>query len=102
MMPAPIRNPATHPRSVFRRVPPSPRPPVMASTAVVDAGARRRLQRYIPMLLSRHRVHFVFQHAQGADHAGPGLARLDHIVDESLLGGDERIGEALAEFGDLL
>ena len=54
------------------------------------------------MLLARHRIHLVFQHAQGADHARAGLARLDDIVHVSALGGDERVGEALAEFVDLL
>ncbi len=31
-----------------------------------------------------------------------GLVRLDHVVDESVLRGDERAGEAIVEFGDFL
>src|SRR5579864_4191083 len=60
------------------------------------------LQRNVSVLLARHRVYLIRQHAQRADDLGPGFARLDHVVDETALGGDERIGEPLAKLFDLL
>src|SRR5882762_5176752 len=58
------------------------------------------LERYIPMFLSRHGVHFVLEHAQRADDFRARLARLDHIIDESALGGGEGVREAVAKFRD--
>src|ERR1035441_9066211 len=54
------------------------------------------------MLFAGHGIHLVLQHAQGADDARAGFARLDAIVHVAALGGDEGVGEALAEFVDLL
>ena len=51
----------------------------------------------LPCFLRGIGIHFGFQQAQGADDAGAGLARLDHVVQETMFGGDEGIGEALLE-----
>ena len=42
------------------------------------------------------------QHVQGPDEPGPGLLRLDHLVDEAPLGGDVGVGEAVLVVGDQL
>src|ERR1019366_8126779 len=70
--------------------------------ATEDQRRRRRLQRNVAMFLTRRGVHLVLQHAKRADHARAGFARLDHIVDEAALGGDERVGETLAKLFGLL
>ena len=49
------------------------------------------------MFLAGHGIDFVLQHAQRANHARPGFAGLDHVVDVAALGGDEGVGEAVAE-----
>src|ERR1700730_13934007 len=61
-----------------------------------------QLKRDVAMLLFRHGIDFRFEHPERADQAAPGFARLDHVVDEAVLGSDERAGETLVEFSDLL
>src|SRR5579875_344724 len=53
------------------------------------------------MLLARHGVHFGFQHPEGLNNAGTRLVGFDHVVDEAVLGGDEGVGETVAELFDL-
>ena len=52
------------------------------------------------MLLLGVGVALVFEGAEGGDDAGASVGGLDDGVDVAALGGDEGIGEALAEFGD--
>ncbi len=54
------------------------------------------------MLLLRHRIDLGFEHSQRADQTAAGFMRLDHVVDEAVLGGDERAGEPVIELRDLL
>src|ERR1022692_4036439 len=70
--------------------------------ATAAQRSRSSLQRNVAMFLARRGVHLVLQHAKRADHARASFARLDHIVDEAALGGDERVGEALAKLFGLL
>ena len=68
----------------------------------MDPCSRSELQRYIPMLLRRVFVPLGLQHLQRLDQLLAGLARLNHGIDESAIGGNVGIGEAVAEFFDLL
>src|ERR1700692_132723 len=60
------------------------------------------LQRDIPVLLSRVLVALVLQHVQRLDELLARLSRLNHRIDKSAIGGHVRIGQAVAEFFDLL
>ena len=62
---------------------------------------RKSLERNIAVLLTRHRVGLVGQHAQRANHLRPRLMRLDHIVQIPPFGRDKRIRKALAIFFNL-
>ena len=52
------------------------------------------------MLLWRVGVAFIFEHLQGGDEFGPGVARLDHLVDVAALGGYVGVGEFGRVFGN--
>src|SRR5258708_2122598 len=54
------------------------------------------------MLLAGHRIDLVLQHAHCADDARASLAGRDDVVHIAALGGDERVGQALAELVVLL
>ncbi len=54
------------------------------------------------MFLARHCVDFGFEQPQCSNDVFAGFARLNHIVDETVLGGDEWIRETVLEFFDLL
>src|SRR5580700_3276039 len=71
-----------------------------AGTARTSACAT--LERDVAMFFARRGVHLILQHAEGADDARPGFARLDDIVDEAAFGGGEGVGEALAKLFGLL
>ena len=60
------------------------------------------LQRNIPMLLRRVLVPLGLQHLQRLDQLLARLARLDHGIHESAVGGHVGIRQAVAEFFDLL
>ncbi len=54
------------------------------------------------MLFFRHGIDLGFEHPKRADQTPAGFMRLDHVVDEAVLRGDEGTGEAILEFRDLL
>jgi len=54
------------------------------------------------VFLGRVGVALGVEHAQGGDEFGARVARLDDGVDPAAFGGDVGIGEALAEFLNLL
>ena len=70
------------------------------------AAATERLLKQMPSrtttscLLIRVCFDLRFEHPERADQAAAGFARLDHVVDEAVLGCDERAGETLVEFSD--
>src|SRR5579859_6081243 len=68
----------------------------------VPRRLKSALQGDVAVLFARHGIDFRFEHAERADHARAGFVRLDDIVDEAALGGDEGVGEALTELFGLL
>src|SRR5271157_1663395 len=61
-----------------------------------------RLQRDIPVFLGWVGVALGFEHAQGGDQFGAGVAGLDDGVHPAAFGGDVRVSEALAELRHVL
>src|SRR5580704_10845177 len=57
-------------------------------------------QRNVAMLFTWISVALVFQGAERGDNAETSFRRLDDGIDVALLGSDERVGEAVAKFGD--
>src|SRR5712692_3885121 len=51
------------------------------------------LQRHVAVLARRQRLPLRLEHLERRDEPGPGLLRLDHVVDVASLRSDERVGE---------
>src|SRR2546421_4222470 len=60
----------------------------------------QKLQRDIAVFFARIGVFLVFEGAERGDDAGARVGGVDDGVDVAALGGNERIGEAFAEFGN--
>src|ERR1700733_10404353 len=61
----------------------------------IQGPAFSHLQGNVPVLLAGHGIYLRRQQAQGSDNSGASLPGIDHVIQESVLGGNKRIGETL-------
>src|ERR1039458_6252223 len=54
------------------------------------------------MFFTGHGVDLVFEHFESPDDAGAGFVGFDDVIDVAAFGGDEGVGEAVAELAGLL
>ena len=71
----------------------------------LESVISHRSQRHVPVLAGRELLFLRAEHLEAGDEDGPGVGRVDHIVDEPALGGDVRVqpplGVLLHELGPL-
>jgi hypothetical protein len=78
----------------------SGRPEVPYRRAESESSPKDSSQRYVAVFFLGVRVALVFEGVERGDDEAASVGGFDDAVEVATFGGDERVGEAVAEFGD--